>query len=57
LPYCFHDSFLKGDYEHGDSIQVVKLSYNSPGFADFAGLGKILEQLKEIIIYYFPNKK
>jgi hypothetical protein len=40
-----------------NEIQIRKVKYASPGFIDFVGIGKTVEQLKEIIFHYFPNKK
>ena len=38
-------------------LEILKIKYSSPGFSDFAGLGKIIEQIFEFIKYYLPNKK
>lgn len=37
-------------------LRVKQISYASPGFADLVGLGKIIENLTELIKYYIPNK-
>jgi hypothetical protein len=37
-------------------LQVKKLKFGSKGSVDFAGLGKIFETIKDLIIHYFPNK-
>ena len=46
LPYTF---FNKG-------VHVVQIQYASPGFTDLAGISGVLEHLKEILMYYLPNK-
>ena len=38
-------------------LKVSKIQFASPGFSDFVGVGKIVEQIFELIKYYFPNKK
>lgn len=38
-------------------LDVVQIKYASPGFSDFIGFGKIIEQLIEILKYYVPNKE
>jgi len=35
----------------------IETNYASPGFTDFMGLAAIIEQLKEILMHYIPNKK
>lgn len=40
-----------------NDLIIKELRYSSPGFADIVGVGKVLGQLKEILFYYFPNKK
>ncbi len=47
--YPFHIRTLK--------LEVTKVKFNSPGSTDFAGVGKVLEIIKEFAFYYFPNKK
>jgi len=37
-------------------LRVKQISYASPGFADLIGIGKIIENLSELIKYYIPNK-
>lgn len=37
-------------------LRVKQISYASPGFADLVGLGKMIENLTELIKYYIPNK-
>lgn len=39
------------------TLRVRRISYASPGFTDLVGASGILQQLKEILFYYFPNKK
>jgi len=38
-------------------LQVVQIKFSSPGFTDFVGFGKIIEQLVELLRYYIPNKE
>lgn len=41
------------------TLSLARLNYNSPGFADFAGVGKVVEQLRllvEFIINHFEGK-
>ncbi|MFS4491933.1 hypothetical protein [Maribacter sp. 2308TA10-17] len=40
-----------------NNLIIGEIQYASPGFSDFIGLGKILEQVFSLIQYYFPNKK
>ncbi|MCW1149130.1 hypothetical protein [Flavobacterium lacisediminis] len=39
-----------------EDLEIKEIKYASPGFTDFAGIGKIIEQLFNILKYYFPNK-
>lgn len=45
------NSLISGD------LFVKQINYASPGFTDFMGLAAIIEQLKEILMHYIPNKK
>lgn len=38
-------------------LKVAQIKFSSPGFTDFVGLGKVIEQLVELLKYYVPNKK
>lgn len=40
-----------------DDLQIKEIKYASPGFTDFVGAGKIIEQIFSLLRYYFPNKK
>lgn len=40
-----------------DDLYIKEIKYASPGFTDFVGVGKIIEQIFSILKYYFPNKK
>jgi hypothetical protein len=44
---------------HGNELQVKRLQYSSPGLADLAGLGKVVEQVRIFIQYIIdlPDKK
>ncbi|MEP6262824.1 MAG: hypothetical protein ABJ092_14705 [Gillisia sp.] len=42
--------------EYFPDLEITKIKYSSPGFSDFVGLGKIIEQIFEFIKYYLPNK-
>jgi hypothetical protein len=46
-----------GSKLHTDTLDVTRVSYASPGSIDFAGLGKIFEQMKEMVFFYLPNKE
>lgn len=37
-------------------LQIKQIKYASPGFSDVVGLGKIIENMVELIKYYIPNK-
>ena len=56
-----HKLFSFGeDYDDNlfkDSTLIVKrIKYASPGFTDIVGLSGILQQIREMIQYYIPNK-
>jgi hypothetical protein len=40
-----------------DALTVHRITYASPGFTDFFGVSGILKELREAIVYYFPNQK
>jgi len=37
-------------------LQIKQIKYASPGFSDIVGLGKIIENMVDLIKYYIPNK-
>ena len=39
-----------------DQLIIKKIQYASPGITDFLGVAGILKEIKESLIYYFPNK-
>ncbi len=53
----FTKKLLINDRTPNNLLKVSKIKFASPGFADFVGLGKIVEQVFDIVKYYFPNKE
>lgn len=47
--------FINSTYRQ--PLLVKRITYSSPGFTDFLGLSGILKEIKEILMYYFPNRK
>lgn len=39
-----------------EDLQIKEVKYASPGFSDFAGFGKIIENMIDLIKHYIPNK-
>lgn len=39
-----------------DNLVVRRLQYASPGYSDFLGIAGIIKEIKESLMYYFPNK-
>ena len=37
-------------------LKIKQISYASPGFSDVVGLGKIIENMMDLIKHYVPNK-
>lgn len=37
-------------------LQIKEIKYASPGFSDVVGLGKIIENMVDLIKHYIPNK-
>ncbi len=50
FPVSFEDKML------ADQLIVVKIHYASPGATDFLGIAGILKEIKESLMYYFPNQ-
>ena len=48
----FHKPFLI----QNNDLTVKEIKYASPGWCDLIGLGKIVEQVFELIKFYLPNK-
>lgn len=56
----FNRISLRADQINKDFMEdlvIKEIKYASPGFTDFVGLGKIVEQVFNLIKYYFPNEK
>jgi hypothetical protein len=39
-----------------NDLQIKQIKYASPGFSDVVGLGKIIENMIDLIKHYIPNK-
>ncbi len=39
-----------------ERLRVQKIQYASPGFTDLLGVAAIMKEIKEALMYYFPNK-
>lgn len=50
-------NYSKYKRESFEDLYIKEIKYASPGFTDFVGAGKIIEQIFSIVKYYFPNKK
>ena len=48
----FHKPFLI----QNNDLTIKEIKYASPGWCDLIGLGKIVEQVFELIKFYLPNK-
>lgn len=55
--FLLKNSFKLEKRSPDKDIRIDKIQFSSPGFTDFTGLGKIIEQIFELIKYYFPNKE
>jgi len=55
--YFFGGLLIPQETTPRPDLRVSKIQFASPGFSDFVGVGKIVEQIFELIKYYFPNKK
>lgn len=53
----FTKDFLSNDRIEKYVFAIYKIQYASPGFADFVGIGKIVQQIFSLLRYYFPNEK
>lgn len=40
-----------------NDLRIKEIKYASPGWSDLVGLGKIVENIFELIKFYIPNKK
>jgi hypothetical protein len=45
------------DVMFSDVLKVKRIIYASPGSTDLFGLSGILKEIKDILMYYFPNQK
>lgn len=46
-------SFANSPYDEETRLKLIKFQYASPGIVDIAGIGKIIEQIKDLIIELF----
>lgn len=53
----FEWHYLELTLDNFADVEVNSINYNSPGKIEIIGLSEILGQIKEILFYYFPNKK
>ena len=53
----YYPSATYEDAVTSDKLSIEKIIYASPGFTDILGISGILKEIKETLMYYFPNKK
>lgn len=39
-----------------DDLEIKQIKFASPGFSDVVGIGKIIENMMDLIKYYIPNR-
>lgn len=52
----FMDLLLTQPQSKINDLEIKQIKYASPGFSDVVGLGKIIENMVDLIKYYIPNK-
>ncbi|VXD14251.1 hypothetical protein [Marinoscillum sp. 108] len=51
-----NQSFITSTSKVDSGLSVTSIRFSSPGFTDFTGLSGVVGHLKEVFMYYFPNK-
>ena len=52
----FELNFYKPLILENNALKIKEIKYASPGWSDFIGLGKIIENVFDLVKFYLPNK-